>query len=146
MRAAFGQIYSTQGGHLYRIPVDRGKPEIVPGQSPDDGPEYSPDRKFIYFHSSRGGLKQIWRKKPDGSDEEQLTPDDGYDNSHPRLSPDGQRMSFFTSEKSVTGHPENRDVMLRVMNLGTRQITVLARLFGAQTDQPGPRTVAASRS
>lgn len=98
-------------------------------------PNNSPDRKFIYFHSSHGGLNQIWRKKPDGSDEEQVTPDDGYDNSYQRLSPDGQRMSFFSSEKSVTGHPENRDVMLRMMNLATRQITVLAKLLGAQVNR-----------
>jgi len=37
----------------------------------------------------------------------------------------------------VTGHPENKDVMLRLMSLGDektadQKITVLAKLFGGQ--------------
>jgi Tol biopolymer transport system component len=46
----------------------------------DDGPEYSPDGAFIYFNSVRSGLMQIWRMKPDGSGQEQVTADDGYNN------------------------------------------------------------------
>jgi hypothetical protein len=30
----------------------------------------------------------------------------------------------------VGGHPENKDVMLRIMTLATGKITVLAKLFG----------------
>jgi len=32
----------------------------------------------------------------------------------------------------VTGHPENKDVMLRLMSLDDKKITVLAKLFGGQ--------------
>ena len=41
-------------------------------------------------------------------------------------------MVFLTYEKSVTGHPENKDVMLRIMDLATHRITVLTKLFGGQ--------------
>jgi TolB protein len=41
-------------------------------------------------------------------------------------------MVFLTYDKSVTGHPENKDVMLRLMSLRDRKITVLAKLFGGQ--------------
>jgi Tol biopolymer transport system component len=44
-------------------------------------------------------------------------------------------MVFLSYEKGVTGHPENRDVMLRVMTLGNKRISVLARLVG------GPGTI-----
>jgi Tol biopolymer transport system component len=74
---------------------------------------------------------QIWRMKPDGSEQEQVT-SDGYNNWFAHISPDGQRMVFLSYEKDVTGHPENKDVILRIMTLGNRRITVLTKLFGGQ--------------
>ena len=41
-------------------------------------------------------------------------------------------MVFLTYDASVTGHPENKDVMLRLMSLTDKKITVLAKLFGGQ--------------
>ena len=41
-------------------------------------------------------------------------------------------MVFLTYDKGVGDHPENKDVSLRVMNLTTRTVTVLAKLFGGQ--------------
>ena len=34
----------------------------------DDGPEYTPDGRWIYFNSSRTGRMQIWRMRPDGTE------------------------------------------------------------------------------
>ena len=98
----------------------------------DDGPEYSPDGKYIYFNSERTGSMQIWRMKADGSEQEQITSDE-YNNWFPHISPDGQWMVFLSYDKSVQGHPENKDVALRLMPLtGDKTILVLARLFGGQ--------------
>jgi hypothetical protein len=45
-------------------------------------------------------------------------------------------MVFLTYGSDVTGHPENKDVMLRLMPIDSRatdrKITVLAKLFGGQ--------------
>jgi Tol biopolymer transport system component len=41
-------------------------------------------------------------------------------------------MVFLTYDASVTGHPENKDVMLRLMSLKDKKISVLAKLFGGQ--------------
>lgn len=41
-------------------------------------------------------------------------------------------MVFLTYDKNVRGHPENKDVMLRLMSLRDRKISVLAKLFGGQ--------------
>ncbi len=59
---------------------------------------------------------QIWRMKPDGSEQEQVTSDE-FNNWFPHLSPDGRSMVFLSYEKDVTGHPENKDVTLRRMRL-----------------------------
>jgi Tol biopolymer transport system component len=41
-------------------------------------------------------------------------------------------MVFLTYGADVKGHPENKDVMLRLMSLADKKITVLAKLFGGQ--------------
>ncbi|HEV2348623.1 MAG TPA: hypothetical protein VG028_02140 [Terriglobia bacterium] len=118
---------------VYTVPAAGGdETRLTTAKGLDDGPDYSPDGKYIYFNSVRTGLMQIWRMKPDGSDQEQVTSDD-YNNWFAHISPDGKWMVFLTYEKDVSGHPENKDVMLRLMSTsGDKKITVLARLFGGQ--------------
>jgi TolB protein len=117
---------------IYTIPAAGGEEtRLTTAKGLDDGPEYSPDGKYIYFNSERTGHMQIWRMKPDGSDQEQVFSDD-LNNWFPHISPDGQWMVFLTYETDVTGHPENKDVMLRLISLSDKKITVLAKLFGGQ--------------
>jgi TolB protein len=117
---------------IYTVPVAGGdETRLTTAKGLDDGPEYSPDGQYIYFNSERTGQMQIWRMKADGSDQEQVFSDDS-NNWFPHISPDGKWMVFLTYEKDVTGHPENKDVMLRLMSLGDKKITVLAKLFGGQ--------------
>ena len=117
-------IYTTPaaGGEETRVTTAKGL---------DDGPEYSPDGKYIYFNSERTGHMQIWRMKADGSEQEQVFSDD-LNNWFPHISPDGQWMVFLTYGAEVKGHPENKDVMLRLMSLADKKIAVLAKLFGGQ--------------
>ena len=63
--------------------------------------------------------------------QEQVT-DDDFNNWFPHPSPDGKWLVFLSYEKDVKGHPENKDVSLRIMPLGGGKIEVLARLFGGQ--------------
>ena len=117
---------------IYGIPTAGGEEtRLTTAKGLDDGPEYSPDGKYIYFNSERTGHMQIWRMKPDGSEQEQVFSDD-LNNWFPHISPDGLWMVFLTYQPDVTGHPENKDVMLRLMSLADRKITVLAKLFGGQ--------------
>jgi hypothetical protein len=117
---------------IYTIPAAGGEEtRLTTAKGLDDGPEYSPNGKYIYFNSERTGHMQIWRMKPDGSEQEQVFSDD-LNNWFPHISPDGQWMVFLTYDASVTGHPENKDVMLRLMSLADKKITVLAKLFGGQ--------------
>lgn len=117
---------------IYTIPASGGEEtRLTTAKGLDDGPEYSPDGKYIYFNSERTGHMQIWRMKADGSEQEQVFSDD-LNNWFPHISPDGQWMVFLTYGADVKGHPENKDVMLRLMSLTDKKITVLAKLFGGQ--------------
>lgn len=126
------QHLDTSNFDVYTIPVAGGKEtRLTNAPGLDDGPEYSPDGAYIYFNSERTGHMQVWRMKPDGSDQEQVTSDDSND-WFPHLAPDGQSFVFLAYEKGVTGHPPNKDVELRIMSLKDGKVTVLAKLFGGQ--------------
>src|SRR6266496_1303365 len=117
---------------VYTIPVTGGEEtRLTTAKGLDDGAEYSPDGQYIYFNSERTGHMQIWRMKADGSQQEQGL-SDGYNNWFPHISPDGKWMVFLTYEVNVTGHPEGKNVMLRLMSLETKKITELANLYGGQ--------------
>ena len=117
---------------IYSIPVTGGEEtQLTTAKGLDDGPEYTPDGKWIYFNSVRTGHMQIWKMKPDGSEQTQVTFDE-YNNWFPHFSPDGSLMVFITFELSVEGHPENKDVMLRLMSMRDGKVIVAAKLFGGQ--------------
>jgi len=117
---------------IYTIPAGGGEEtRLTTAKGLDDGPEYSPDGQYIYFNSERTGHMQIWRMKADGSEQEQLFADE-YNDWFPHISPDGKYMVFLTYDQGVSGHPENKDVMLRLMTLADKKIKTIARLFGGQ--------------
>src|ERR1700754_641547 len=109
---------------VYKVPSTGGKGvRLTHVKGLDDGPEYTPDGQYIYFNSVRSGLMQIWRMKPDGSGQEQVFNDE-YNNWFPHISPDGKWMVFISFNKSVEGHPPNKDVILRVMSLADKKISI----------------------
>ncbi|MET0310332.1 MAG: hypothetical protein ABW023_16625 [Sphingomonas sp.] len=108
---------------------------LIVGPGVDDGPEYSPDGKWLYFNSTRTGAMQIWRARPDGSDPEQVTRDPNFRDWFPHFSPDGKWIAFisFGLDVALGDHPPNRDVTLRIMPAdGSAPPQVLTRLFGGQ--------------
>ena len=117
---------------IYTLPVDGGtETRLTTSPGLDDGPDYSPDGRWIYFNSDRTGRMQVWRMHPDGTQQEIVTNDD-FNNWFPHPSPDGKWLVFLSYEKDVLGHPEYKDVTLRLMPLAGGKIEVLARLFGGQ--------------
>jgi TolB protein len=98
-----------------------------------DGPEYSPDGKYIYYNANPTGTMQIWRMKPDGSDKEQITFDQ-YHNWFPHISPDGKWIVFisFPPDIDPNSHPSYQRVMLRLMPASGGAPRVLAYLYGGQ--------------
>jgi TolB protein len=77
---------------------------------------------------------QIWRMKPDGSEQEQLT-DDEYNNWFPHISPDGKWVVYVTylvDEVAPSDHPAAKRVYLRMMPLDGGTPKVVAYLYGGQ--------------
>lgn len=100
-----------------------------------DGPEYTPDGKWIYFNSElaakRPGHAQIFRMRPDGSSIEQVTFDERV-NWFPHFSPNGEWMAYISYEPGTITHPADLDVELRVMPANGGDSRVVVSLFGGQ--------------
>lgn len=119
---------------IYTIPVNGGEEtRLTTAEGLDDGPDYSPDGKYIYFNSARSGTMQLWRMRANGNEQEQLTTDK-YNDWFPHPSPDGKWLVYVSFEPDIPAdlHPPNKDVMLRLMDLETKEIRTIAKLFGGQ--------------
>jgi Tol biopolymer transport system component len=129
------RISKSPAYNLYKKAINGG-PEVqltFNKKGLADGPEYSPDGKFIYYNSNQTGTMQIWRMRADGSNNEQITFDE-YNNWFPHISPDGKWMvilSFPTSVPSAD-HPFYKRVQLRMMPASGGPLKVIAYLFGGQ--------------
>jgi catechol 2,3-dioxygenase-like lactoylglutathione lyase family enzyme len=112
---------------IFTIALTGGTEVRLTSDTINDGPDYSPDGKFIYFDSWRTGTCQIWRMKPDGSAAEQIT-DDGHLNSSPHVSPDGKSVAFLSqpsdSDESIG------DAALKVLNTADGMMRTVVEFRG----------------
>jgi TolB protein len=120
---------------IYKATVKGGKETRLTNNkgSHADGPEYSPDGKYIYYNANPTGTMQIWRMKPDGSGKEQIT-FDAYNDWFPHISPDGKWMVFLSYPADIdpSAHPANKPVMLRLVPTSGGAPKVIAYLYGGQ--------------
>ncbi len=118
---------------VYSIPTAGGEEtRLTSAEGLDDGPEYAPDGAHIYFNSERTGLMKIWRMRADGTGQEQVTTDPDYADWFAHPSPDGKWLVFLSYHARVKGHPENEDVVLRLMPREGGTPKIVAALFGGQ--------------
>jgi Tol biopolymer transport system component len=116
--------------NIFAISPDGGaETALTTGAGVSDDPDFSADGKWIYFNSDRAGGMQIWRMKPDGSAPEQVT-FDGKRNWTAHPSPDGKSILILSYDPDVTGHPANKDVTLRILNVPDGKIRDLVRIVG----------------
>ncbi len=115
---------------VYKIGINGGdEVRLTDVEGLDDGPEYSYDGQWIYFNSNRTGRMHLYRMKPDGSAQEQLTNDE-FDNWFGHPSPDGNSLVYISYMEDQKGqHPFGKDVRLRLLDLKTKKIKDLTPVF-----------------
>ena len=125
---------------IYKIPAEGGSEiRLTTAQGRSDGPEFTPDGKFIYFNSTRAqdgvatGSMQLWRMQPDGSAQEQVTHDE-FNNWFPHISPDGKWIAFisFPADVAAEDHPYYQHCYLRLMPIEGGPAKVIAYVYGGQ--------------
>jgi TolB protein len=87
---------------------------------------WSPDGKTIYFTSDRAGSAQIYRLDPGSPQRVQRVTFNVPYAARPRLSPDGRKLAFITSE--------GKNFRIAVLDLPSGTVTLLSR--GALDESP----------
>ena len=117
------------------IPSDGGEETcLTDGKGYNDGPEYSPDGKHIWFNSTRSGLMQVWRMNRDGSGLTQMTDFDA-NNWFGHVSPDGKHVIYLTfakGELEPNEHLPNMYVSLGMRDYDGQNKKKVLDLFGGQ--------------
>lgn len=118
---------SASKADIFTVPAAGGAEVRLTSDTLNDGPDYTPDGKLIYFDSMRSGTLQIWRMKADGSGAEQIT-DDGNINHSPHVSPDGKTVAFLS--QPVLGGGGIGDVTIKVIDAPNGLIRTVASFQG----------------
>ncbi|MDR0230957.1 MAG: transporter [Dysgonamonadaceae bacterium] len=121
---------------VYTIPADGGvETRLTTAEGLDDGPEYSPCGKYIWFNSVRSGLMQVWRMNVDGTEQTQMTFDSDRNGWFPHISPDNKKVVFIVyraGDVAPGDHPPRKHVELRLMPAEGGEVKTLVNLFGGQ--------------
>ncbi|GAA4265505.1 biopolymer transporter Tol [Frondihabitans peucedani] len=114
---------------------------VTSDASADDGAEFTPDGRWLWFNTERftsePGHAQLARVRVDGSDLSRVVESVSVD-WFPHPAPDGRSVAYLSYEAGTLGHPENRDVVLRILPLDEagdpepHGVRDLLRLFGGQ--------------
>lgn len=120
---------------VYAISAHGGEEwQLTKNAAFNDGPEYSPDGKHIWFNSTRSGLMQCWRMNRDGSEPVQMTFTE-RNNWFPHVSPDGKKVVYLSYSKDgldPAEHLPNMQVQLRLMDADGNNDRCIAEFFGGQ--------------
>jgi Tol biopolymer transport system component len=104
LRIAFWGLAPGAGRAIWTVPVDGGPPvPVVDDAFYNWSPVWSPDGKFLYFASNRGGSMNLWRVAVDessgtvqGTPQSLTTPSEW--SALPSLSRDGRLLLYATNE------------------------------------------------
>ena len=121
---------------VWTMPLRGGKEtRLTDAPGLDDGPEYSPDGKYIWFNSVRTGRMQVWRMKANGKQQTQMTFDEDMNSWFPHVSPDGKNVvyiAYHDYEVAPDSHIADLNVQLRMIPADGGTPEVLADFFGGQ--------------
>jgi len=99
-------IYASNEGdssdvNLWRInPNDNARRQLTKNAGRQNrNPCVSPDDKYIYFSSNRGGKIHIWRIEANGENPAQMTFSENSVETSPQISPDGDWLYFIRRDR-----------------------------------------------
>jgi Tol biopolymer transport system component len=106
---------------IYGMPAEGGaEKQLTSNIHHDDGPDYSPDGKWIYINSDRSGKESVWRFPADGAGtndaKAEMVVSDGLEDWFPHISPDGKKMVYIGYPAGTPTHdPRNVQIEIKLV-------------------------------
>jgi hypothetical protein len=95
--------HRRQERHIWTVPISGGRPQrLTSGTLPEIYPRFTPNGKFILYHTWSAQPDRIWRILRTGGIPSPITPDRKEDDSYADISPDGRRLAFARTEGEKT--------------------------------------------
>lgn len=112
----------------------------------DDGPDYSPDGKWIYVNSDRSGREAVWRFPAEGAGpgdaKAEKVVDDGLEDWFPHISPDGRKMVYIGYPAGTPTHgPRTVHVEVKLVPVTAGRIGTSPKLLEGFTGGQGSLNV-----
>ncbi len=127
---------------IYRMSAAGGpEQQLTSNIHQDDGPDYSPDGKWIYINSDRSGKEAIWRFPADGAGRNdtkaEMVVSDGLEDWFPHISPDGKKMVYIGYPAGTPTHnPRDVRVALKLVAIDGGRVSAtqktLVEVMGGQ--------------
>lgn len=131
---AFREIDGKNAVDVYAIGIEEKQEKRLTKAGFNDGPEYSPDGKHIWYISTASGLMQVYRMNTDGSDIKQMTFEE-QNNWFGHVSPDCKKvvnLSYRKGDLRPDEHLPNMEVDLWMMDYDGSNREKLFTFFGGQ--------------
>ena len=113
---------------IYSMPADGGaEKQLTSNIHHDDGPDYSPDGKWIYINSDRSGKEAVWRFPFDGAGtndaKAEMVVTDGLEDWFPHVSPDGKKMVYIGYPAGTKTHdPRTVHIELKLVAINHGEV------------------------
>jgi sugar lactone lactonase YvrE len=127
---------------IYSKPADGGaEKQLTSNIHHDDGPDYSPDDKWIYINSDRSGKEAVWRFPFDGAGtndaKAEMVVSDGLEDWFPHISPDGKKMVYIGYPAGTQTHnPRTVQIELKLVAINHGKVAAspktLVKAIGGQ--------------
>lgn len=127
---------------IYSIPAVGGpETQLTSNIHQDDGPDYSPDGKWIYINSDRSGKEAIWRFPANGAGphdaKAQMVVSDTLEDWFPHIAPDGAKLVYIGYPAGTPTHnPRDVAIQLKLVPIQGDKVaatgTVLLKATGGQ--------------
>ena len=128
---------------IYSMPAGGGpEKRLTENIHQDDGPDYSPDGKWIYINSDRSGKEAIWRFPSAGAGpndgKAQMVVSDSLEDWFPHPSPDGKKLVYIAYPAGTPTHnPRTVQIEIKLVAVNHDKIAATQKILVQGTGGQG---------
>ena len=132
---------------IYSISVNGGpEKQLTENIHQDDGPDYSPDGKWIYINSDRSGKEAAWRFPATGAGPDdakaEMVVNDSLEDWFPHISPDGKKLVYIGYPAGTPTHnPRNVHIALKLATIENDSVSKTPKTLVEATGGQGTMNV-----